>query len=81
MREVIIYTTPTCPYCNKTKNWFKEHNVSFKEVNVAEDRDAAAKMVEESGQVGVPVWKIVENGETKRIVVGYDINALEEEFT
>ena len=80
-KEVIVYSTPTCPYCHKTKEWLKEHKVNFKDVNVAEDQEAAKKMIEESGQTGVPVWKVVENGETKRVVIGYDINALEEEFT
>jgi len=79
-KEVVIYSTPTCPYCKKTKDWLAEHNIKFKDINVAEDQEAAKKMVEESGQMSVPVWKIIENGETKRVVVGFDVNALEEEF-
>ena len=79
-KEVVVYSTPTCPYCHKTKEWLKEHNVNFKDINVAEDQEAAKKMIEESGQMGVPVWKVIENGATKRVVIGYDVNALEEEF-
>lgn len=80
-KEVIVYSTPQCPYCHKTKEWLTEHNVKFKDINVAEDHEAARQMVLESGQMGVPVWKIIENGKIKRVVIGYDINALEQEFT
>ena len=81
MKEVIVYSAPSCPYCHKTKEWLKEHNVEFTDINVAEDREAALAITKESGQAAVPIWKVIENGETKRIVVGYDIEALEAEFT
>ena len=79
-KEVIIYSTPTCPYCKKTKEWLTIHNVKFSEINVAENTEEGEKMVKETGQMGVPVLKIIENGQTKRLVVGYKINELEEEF-
>ena len=75
-----IYTTPTCPYCRKTKDWMTKHKVHYIEINVADDEEAARKMIEESGQTGVPVWKITDNNRVVRVVVGYDIDALEEEF-
>ena len=80
VKEVIIYTTPTCPYCHKVKDWLNQHKVSFKEINLAEDYDAAQKMIEESNQVGVPVLKISENTKIKKIIIGYDTDQLEDEF-
>lgn len=68
---VIIYTTPTCPYCVMTKMFFKEHGVSYVEKNVASDRAAAKEMIEKSGQMGVPTIDI--NGE---IIVGFDRDAI-----
>jgi len=68
---VIIYTTPTCPYCAMTKMFLKEHGVSFVEKNVAQDRAAANEMIEKSGQMGVPTIDI--NGE---IIVGFDRDAI-----
>ncbi|RMF06830.1 NrdH-redoxin [Candidatus Woesearchaeota archaeon] len=67
MPRVIVYSTPTCPYCEKTKEFLAEHNIDFEDVNVAEDRERAMEMVEKSGQMGVPVTDI--DGE---IIVGYD---------
>ncbi|OGI59575.1 NrdH-redoxin [Candidatus Nomurabacteria bacterium RIFCSPHIGHO2_01_FULL_38_19] len=67
MKNVTIYTTPTCVYCKLTKAFFKEHNVSYEEKNVAEDADARREMIEKSGQMGVPVVEI--DGD---ISVGFD---------
>jgi glutaredoxin 3 len=64
--KVIVYSTSTCPYCIYAKDYFKENNVPFEEVNVGLDRVRAQEMVTKSGQMGVPVIDI--NGE---IVVGF----------
>ena len=69
--KVTIYTTSTCPWCKKTKTFFKENKVKYTEKDVGEDIDAAKKMIEKSGQQGVPVVDI--DGE---IIVGFDENKL-----
>lgn len=70
--SVKIYTTSTCPWCMKTKEFFKANNVHYKELNVGADEKARNDMFEKSGQFGVPVTDI--NG---TIIVGYDKEALE----
>ena len=55
MKEVTIYTTPTCHFCQMAKEFFKANNVEYSEFNVAEDETKRAEMVERSGQLGVPV--------------------------
>jgi glutaredoxin-like YruB-family protein len=67
MSQVLIYSTPTCPYCHQAKDYFKEKNIQFTDYNVGEDQVKAEEMVEKSGQMGVPVIDI--DGE---IVVGFD---------
>lgn len=69
--NVIIYTTPACPYCAMTKAFLRKNGVEFVEVNVAEDKAAALEMIQKSGQMGVPVLDI--DGE---IIVGYNLNAI-----
>ena len=69
--KVKIYTTSTCPWCVKTKEFFKANNVRYDEVNVGADEKARNEMFEKSGQFGVPV--IDANG---TIIVGYDKEAL-----
>ena len=69
--NVRIYTTSTCPWCVKTKEFFRENNVKYNEVNVGLDEKARNEMFEKSGQFGVPVTDV--NG---TIIVGYDKEAL-----
>lgn len=53
--NVVVYTTPTCPYCNQAKAFLSRQGVPFVEKNVAADHRAAMEMVQVSGQQGVPV--------------------------
>ena len=69
--KVKIYTTSTCPWCMKTKEFLKANNVKYDEVNVGENEKARNEMFEKSGQFGVPVTDV--NG---TIIVGYDKEAL-----
>ena len=68
---VKIYTTPTCPWCLKTKEFLKANNVDYEEINVSGDKEADKEMIDKSGQMGVPVLDI--DGE---IMVGYDVKKL-----
>ncbi|GIV66457.1 MAG: glutaredoxin domain-containing protein [Chloroflexota bacterium] len=65
--KVIIFTTPTCTYCNMTKKYLREKGVRFREVDVSRDPAAAKDMVRRSGQMGVPVLDI-----GGKIVIGFD---------
>lgn len=55
MKEITIYSTPTCHYCHMAKEYFTENNIKFTDYNVAEDQDKRAEMVDMTGQMGVPV--------------------------
>lgn len=72
MKEVIIYTTPTCGFCHMAKNWMKEKGIKFNEIDVSADINAAKEMVEKSGQMGVPVIDV--DGD---ITIGFDRPKLE----
>jgi glutaredoxin-like YruB-family protein len=67
MKNIIIYSTPTCHFCHATKEFFKENNIEFTDYNVAEDNAKRTEMVERSGQMGVPVIFIGDE-----IVIGFD---------
>jgi glutaredoxin-like YruB-family protein len=71
--EVIVYTTPTCPWCHMVKRYLEARGIPYTEIDVASDYHAAMQMVRESGQTGVPVVKI--DGE---IVVGFDRERIDE---
>lgn len=66
-KKVVIYSTPTCPYCKRAKDYLSRKGISYVDINVAQDRDAAKEMIQKSGQMGVPV--LVIDGE---VVVGFN---------
>ena len=67
MKNVTIYTTPTCAYCKMAKEFFKKNNLEYTEFDVAEDMKAREDMVNKSHQLGVPVIDI-----DGKIIVGFD---------
>lgn len=69
---ISVYTTPSCAYCHKVKDWFRARGIRFDEYNVAADLRRADEMVRKSGQMGVPVTDV--NG---RIIVGFNTEQLE----
>jgi glutaredoxin 3 len=71
MKRVTVYTTTTCPYCVMVKNFLREQGVPFEEVNVQRDPIAARKLVETTGQIGVPQIEI--DGQW---VIGFDPSAI-----
>jgi len=62
-----VYSTPTCPYCVTLKNFLKENNIQFDDIDVSQDEVAAKEMIDKSGQMGVPVIDI--HGE---MIIGFD---------
>ncbi|NPV56013.1 MAG: NrdH-redoxin [Anaerolineae bacterium] len=65
--RVIVFSTPTCTYCNAAKRYFREKGIRFKDVDVSRDAAAARDMVRRSGQMGVPVIDI-----GGKVIVGFD---------
>ncbi|OED33570.1 NrdH-redoxin [Planococcus maritimus] len=65
--QVTVYSTNTCPYCTMLKNYLDQNGVAYTEVNVQEDQAAANRLVQTTGQMGVPQANI--NGEW---VLGFD---------
>jgi glutaredoxin-like YruB-family protein len=55
MKNVTIYSTPTCHFCHAAKEFFKEHSIVFTDYNVSEDSAKRDEMIQKSGQMGVPV--------------------------
>ena len=65
--RVLLFTTPTCSWCRRTKRYFREKGIRFKEIDVTRDPRAAKDLVRWTGQMGVPVIRI-----GNQFVVGFD---------
>lgn len=64
---VTVYTTTTCPWCVRAKEYLRQKNVPFQEKNIEYDRAAAQEVMRRSGQMGVPV---ITAGD--EVIVGFD---------
>lgn len=69
---VKVYTTNTCPWCDKTKSYLKSKGIAFEELNVQDDMIAREEMIKKSKQMGVPVLDV--NG---TIIIGFDKPAID----
>jgi glutaredoxin 3 len=69
MSEVIIYSVPTCLDCRLAKKYFEKHNVTYKEIDISTDKEAAREMMDKSGQMNTPVIIIKKDGK-EEILLG-----------
>lgn len=67
MKKVVVYSTPTCHFCNLAKDYFKQHNVAFESFDVSTDREKQMEILDKTGQMGVPVILIDD-----AVIVGFD---------
>lgn len=70
-KQVTIYSTPTCHFCQMAKEFFTEKGVQFTNYDVSQDAAKREEMIKMTGQLGVPV--IVIGGD---VMVGFDRNRL-----
>jgi glutaredoxin-like YruB-family protein len=67
MKNITIYSTPTCHFCKLAKEYMNAHGIKYTEHNVATDLAKRQEMVDKSGQLGVPVIDI-----DGKIMVGFE---------
>jgi len=66
-KRVVVYSTSTCPFCIRAKQFLNDNNIHFENIDVGENPEKAQEMMDKSGQMGVPVLDI--DGE---IIIGFD---------
>ena len=65
--RIIVFSTPSCPWCNKVKRYLKEKGFRYRDIDVSKDEKAARDVVRKTGQMGVPVILI-----NNRPIVGFN---------
>ena len=70
-----VFSTKTCPWCTKVKEYLQNKGVEFETVDVSANREAAMEMVKNTGQMGVPVTQIGE-----KYIIGYNPEAIDAEI-
>lgn len=67
MPIVRVYTTVACPYCYTLKEFLKEHNIEFEDIDITKDEKVKDDIIKRSGAIGAPIIEV--DGE---IIVGFD---------
>jgi len=67
MKNVTIYSTPTCHFCQLAKDFFAEKGVEYTGHDVSTDAAKREEMIQLTGQLGVPVIVIGDE-----MMVGFD---------
>ncbi len=65
--RIVVFSTPSCPWCSKIKIYLKEKGFRFRDVDISKDHKAAQDLVRKTGQTGVPVVLI-----NNRPIVGFN---------
>jgi glutaredoxin 3 len=71
MAGVKVYSSRDCPNCIILKNFLKEKNIPYIDIDIGYDEEAAYEMIIKSGQMSVPVTEI-----EGRVIVGFNRDAL-----
>ena len=66
-QKITVYSTQACSFCIRLKQFLKENNIEFENIDISTNAEKTKEMVERSGQMGVPVIDI--DGE---IIIGFD---------
>ena len=72
MSDVIMYSTPSCPWCHKLKEFLNEKSIQFIDVDISDDMSKAQEMIKKSGEMGVPQIEI-----NDKTIVGFNQEAIE----
>lgn len=50
----VIYTTVTCPWCQRAKLLMDKHGIAFEEIDVSTDQQLQQEMMDRSKRMTVP---------------------------
>lgn len=73
--KIRVFSTPTCPYCVVLKTFLKDNGFEYEDIDVSQDQEAQTEMIEQTGQMGVPVTEI--EGE---YIIGFDQKKIKEKL-
>lgn len=71
--QVKIYSTPTCYYCVKAKQYFQSKGISYIDLDVSANEAYAQEMIRKTGQMGVPVIEI-----KNQTIIGFNKSKIEQ---
>jgi len=75
-QNITIYTSNNCAYCGMVKKYLAMKGASYDEINIEEEPQRQAEMIDLSGQSRVPVTVVTKTDGSKDITIGYNLGKL-----
>lgn len=79
MTEIEVYTTPSCPYCTKLKNWLDEEDIEYDSFDLSQNRQKAQELIQKTGKRGVP-QTLIKDGDDEKAVIGFQPEKIKAEI-
>jgi glutaredoxin 3 len=76
VKNITIFTSNTCAYCQMVKKYLGTKGMSYEEVNIDEHPHRQAEAMAMSGAMTVPVTVVTKADDSKEVVVGYNLAKL-----
>jgi glutaredoxin-like YruB-family protein len=67
-KDIKVFSTPTCPYCVMLKNYLKQNDVEFEDIDLTKQQKWISQVVAKSGQMGVPQMWVDD-----KVIVGFNV--------
>ncbi|PKN75703.1 MAG: NrdH-redoxin [Candidatus Cloacimonetes bacterium HGW-Cloacimonetes-2] len=65
--NIVVFSTPTCSWCKKVKDYLRSKGFNYKDIDVSRDDAGLRDMIRKTGQQSVPQLWI-----NNQPVVGFD---------
>ena len=75
-KNVTIFTTNTCGYCQMVKKYLGTKGVAYDEVNLDTYPERQAEAINLSGAMTVPVTVVTQHDDSRDVIVGYNLARL-----
>ncbi len=76
VKNITIFTTNACGYCQMVKKYLGAKGMTYDEVNLDEHPDRQAEALALSGAMTVPVTVVTRHDDSQDVIVGYNLAKL-----
>jgi glutaredoxin 3 len=73
VKNITIFTTNTCGYCQMVKKYLGAKGMEYEEVNLDEQPQRQAEALSLSGALTVPVTVVTKQDDSQEVIVGYNL--------
>ncbi len=76
VKNITIFTTNTCGYCQMVKTYLKAKGMGYDEVNLDQTPARREEAHRLSGALTVPVTVVTKTDDSQEVIVGYNLAKL-----